>query len=309
MRVAVAGSSGLACQKPKPQLTARGWQVVIVNYNNPQDLAFKLTGVHTVISTVSGPPQRVLIDAAAQAGVRRFAPSEFEGSPSQRPQGADALDRGKQAALERLRHHQSRGMQYTSFVCGILYERFRPEGLIGSGIGRGSGVGAEGDYLMNVRQAKAQIPRQANGQLAKIRLTSAEDVGKFVAAALGLQQWPTELRMSGEERLDVSRVVQIAEAVRRKRYPRHILLLFEFQESLSNKVLERRFERAEHNPPSLQSLLQLARARQDMQAQLRALNLIATANGRYDFASPNLNSLVNVRPKRFQAWLQEAWGN
>lgn len=162
---------------------------------------------------------------------------------------------------------------------------------------------------MNVRQAKAQIPRQANGQLAKIRLTSAEDVGKFVAAALGLQQWPTELRMSGEERLDVSRVVQIAEAVRRKRYPRHILLLFEFQESLSNKVLERRFERAEHNPPSLQSLLQLARARQDMQAQLRALNLIATANGRYDFASPNLNSLVNVRPKRFQAWLQEAWGN
>ncbi|KAL9608581.1 MAG: hypothetical protein Q9167_006601 [Letrouitia subvulpina] len=276
----------LTGQKQKPQLTAKGWQVVIVNYNNPQDLAFKLTGVHTVISTVSGPPQRVLIDAAAQAGVRRFAPSEFEGAPSRRPQGADALDRGKQAALERLRHHQPRGMQYTSFVCGILYERFRPGGLIGSGIGRGSGVGGEGDYLMNVRQARAQIPRQSNGQLARICLTSAEDVGKFVAAALGLQQWPTELRMCGEERLDVSRVVQMAEVVK-----------------------QRRFERAEHSPDSLQSLLQLARARQDIQAQLRALNLIATANGRYDFASPNLNSLVHVTPKRFQAWLQEAWRN
>ena len=201
--------------KPKQHLTAIGWQVVVVNYSNNQDLAFKLAGVHTVISTVSGPAQRALIDAAAQAGVRRFAPSEFEGPPALRPQGPDALDRGKRATLERLQYHQSRGMQYTCFVCGILYERFAPGGMIASRIGRGSGTSSEGDYLMSVRQSRAQIPYQANGQLATICLTSTEDVGKFVATAIGLQQWPSEFRMRGE-RLSVSRVVQIAEAVRGK---------------------------------------------------------------------------------------------
>lgn len=35
--------------------------------------------------------------------------------------------------------------------------------------------------------------------------------------------------------------------------------------------------------------------------------MIATANGRFDFATPNLNSLVDVTPKTFHTWLQEAW--
>lgn len=34
---------------------------------------------------------------------------------------------------------------------------------------------------------------------------------------------------------------------------------------------------------------------------------MATASGRFDFASPNLNALVDVTPTRFQAWLQAAW--
>ena len=190
--------------------------MVVVNYDEShrQELAFKLAGVSIVISVISGAAQLALIDAAAQASVRRFAPAEFEGPTALRPQ-PDALDRGKRAALERLRYYQTRGMQYTSFVCGILYERFAPGGMYASGIGHRSGIGAEGDYLINITQKKAQIPLGTDGQPAIVSLTSAEDVGKFVAAAISLPQWPPELRMRGD-RMNVSRLVQAAEIVRGK---------------------------------------------------------------------------------------------
>ena len=187
---------------------------MIVNYasTHGQELAFKLAGVNTVISMISGPAQITLIDAAARAGVRRFAPAEFEGPAVLRPQ-SDALDRGKRAALERLRYYQTRGMQYTSFVCGILYERFSPGGMIARAIGLRSGIGAEGDYLVHISQRRAQIPYGTNGRPGTICMTSARDVGRFVAAALNLQQWPPELRMRGD-RMDISRLVQIIEAIR-----------------------------------------------------------------------------------------------
>lgn len=186
----------------------------MVNYDEThrQELAFKLAGVSVVLSVINGPAQIALIDAAAQAGVRRFAPAEFEGPAALRPQ-QDALDRGKRAALERLQYYQTRGMQYTSFVCGILYERFAPGGMYASRIGLRSGIGAEGDYLMNITQKKAQIPFGTNGQAAIVSLTSAEDVGKFVAGAISLPQWPPELRMRGD-RMNVSSLVQVAEMVR-----------------------------------------------------------------------------------------------
>ncbi|KAI4254283.1 MAG: hypothetical protein L6R42_007264 [Xanthoria sp. 1 TBL-2021] len=302
MRVAIAGSNGLACsiadaitsntyhqiiifsRAPKPQLSARGWQVVVVNYDeyHRQELAFKLAGVTVVLSVISGPAQIALIDAAAQAGVRRFAPAEFEGPAALRPQ-QDALDRGKRAALERLQYYQTRGMQYTSFVCGILYERFAPGGMYASRIGLGSGIGAEGDYLMNITQKKAQIPFDNNGQPAIVSLTSAEDVGKFVAGAISLPQWPLELRMRGD-RMNVSSLVQVAEMVRGAG-----------------------FQKAQYNSQRMQLALQHAQAAQNIQQQLRVITLMATANGRFDFASPNLNSLVAVTPTSFQAWLQEAW--
>lgn len=104
-------------------------------------------------------------------------------------------------------------MQYTSFVCGILYERFSPGGMMTSRIGVRSGIGGEGDYLIHITQKRARIPYATNGQPATICMTSAEDVGEFVAAAIGLQNWPLELRMRGD-RMNISRLVHIAEAIR-----------------------------------------------------------------------------------------------
>ena len=56
----------------------------MVDYSKKSELRFALAGVDTVISTISGAAQIALIDAAAAAHVRRFVPSEFEGSPAAR---------------------------------------------------------------------------------------------------------------------------------------------------------------------------------------------------------------------------------
>lgn len=186
--------------------------MIVTDYSNELDLVFNLAGVNVVISTISGTSQLSLIDAAFKVGVSRFAPAEFEGLPSLRPV-PDALDRGRSHALERLRQYQPRGMQYCVFVCGIFYERFAPGGMIASNIGRGSGISGEGDYIMNTRQMRAQVPYETNGQPATICATSVQDVGRFVAAAIGMLQWPVELRMCGE-RMNVSDLVRVAEIFR-----------------------------------------------------------------------------------------------
>jgi hypothetical protein len=185
---------------------------VVTNYSDAPALTFNLTGIDTVISTVSGNAQLALIDAALHAHVRRFAPAEFEGLPALRPV-PDALDRGRRAALQRLHQYEARGMRYCVFACGIFYERFAPGGMIGANIGRGSGISGEGDYVMNVRRMTAQIPHDPEGQPALVCVTSAQDVGRFVAAAVGIPQWPREFRMCGE-RTDFSILVGAAELMR-----------------------------------------------------------------------------------------------
>ena len=165
-----------------------------------------------VISMVSGPAQLMLIDAARNAGVRRFAPAEFADSSIYRPLG-DALDNGQSQALARLRLYESQGMAYTVLACGILYDRFAPGGTASANIGGYSGANGEGDYLMNVRLARAQIPHDSSGEAAMLCMTAAEDVGRFVVAALDIPEWPTELRMCGT-RMNVFEVVRIAELMR-----------------------------------------------------------------------------------------------
>jgi hypothetical protein len=67
------------------------------------------------------------------------------------------------------------------------------------------------------------------------------------------------------------------------------------------------FHRTIHTLETLQTSLSYAMAAGNVPEQLRLHHLIATLGGRYDFSDANLNSLVNVRPKRFGEWLYAAW--
>lgn len=147
-----------------------------------------------------------------RAGVRRFAPAEFSGPPARRPSN-DVLELGKAAALERLRYYAGQ-IESTVFVCGIFYERFAPGGMDAFGLGLGSGISAEGAYVMDVRHQRAEIPQQdASGRVVHVSMTSAKDVARFVVRALDFAQWPAELWMQGD-RMSVWDVVREAETIR-----------------------------------------------------------------------------------------------
>lgn len=198
-------------------MTARGWQVIQVTYSSASDLRYTLAGVDTVISTINGDAQLALIDAAAAANVRRFAPAEFEGSPTARPIN-DVFDFGRRAALSRLQHYESWGMGFTVFTCGVFYERFGPGGMRASQIGVRSAIGGEGEYIMDIRNGRAKIPCfNSAGQPVYVCMMSARDVARFVVAALDLSSWPRELRMKGE-RMTVSDIVSIGEALRGEKH-------------------------------------------------------------------------------------------
>ena len=201
--------------QPVPGLTAKGWQVITVDYTNSSDLSFKLAGVDTVISTISGTPQLTLIDCAATARVSRFVPSEFGGPPALRPQD-DPLDGQRRAAIIRLSQRESSGMRFCVFTCGIFYERFQPGGMAASQLGVNSSIGQEGDYIMNYRRRAAQLPyNTSNGHSASVSMIGARDLAQAVVGALSLSSWPREFRVRGE-RMSIRDLVAVAEQVQGK---------------------------------------------------------------------------------------------
>ncbi|KAF2262861.1 hypothetical protein CC78DRAFT_497822 [Lojkania enalia] len=306
MRIAVAGTCGLALviareihestshqliilsRSHQPHLISQGYQCQIVDYNDTTSIQHSLMGVDTVISTVTGNAQLRLIEAAVACRVRRFAPAEFEGQPGLRAQ-SDPLDRGKAAALALLQHYRGY-IQSTVFVCGILYERFSVNGMISQRIGVNTGYGNEGDYIFDARNMTAEAPVYDSARnLAYLSMTAATDVAKFVVRSLDMTQWPAEMSMCGE-RMTVNSLIELVQT--------------------SDLLQGRIFNNVQwQDPDTLRYELTLAQMAGDHQRQRCLYNLIATAEGRYDFATPAyLNTCFpDVQPIRFRDWFERNW--
>jgi hypothetical protein len=198
---------------------AKGYQVVVVDYENQTDLLYALRGTDLVISTISGSPQINLIDAASRAEVRRFIPSDFDGPPTRRAND-DPFDRGRAASLDFLRvcsrNNSRRPMQFTTFTCGVFYERFARGGMASKGIGSSTGLQEQGAYLLDIEHNSGEVvEHSAAGQPVYLCLTSVVDVARFVVEALhlGIQNWPAEFRMHGD-RKTVTEIIEYAEAIK-----------------------------------------------------------------------------------------------
>lgn len=277
----------------------------MVDYTNIETLQFALRGIDTVISTVTGVNQIELIKAAVSARVRRFAPAEFEGLPQLRS-STGPLDRGRTLARQWLSYY-AQHIQSTTFVCGILYERFQPGGLQHSRMGVTSGFGGEGDYIMDCRNMDAQVPAydKDNNPNVTICMTAAQDVGRFVTKAVDMRQWPAEMRMCGQ-RVPVRELVASVQQLKGKLIFITIVCIL----SYANVFFKgQQFNPIQwHNPDSLRSELQLATAQQDQTRAIRLHTLIATAEGKYDFADANLNrAFRDIRPISFKDWFVAKW--
>ncbi|KAG6035070.1 hypothetical protein E4U41_006263, partial [Claviceps citrina] len=213
----------------RPEFAQLDVQLHVVDYTTPESLTFALQGVDLVVSTVSGPAQLSLINAAGRARVRVFVPSEFEGSIGKRPSSSSSSshshphphphphphhqeppDRGSAQALALLRQWEAASrMRYTVFACGLFMERFHPYGLGYLNIGYGTGVAGPGGYLVDVESRTAEYAeRNAKGHAVRVCLTSVYDLVRFIVAAIGLgpRTWPHEFTMRGD-RMSVRDVV------------------------------------------------------------------------------------------------------
>ncbi|KAF1981453.1 NmrA-like family protein [Aulographum hederae CBS 113979] len=88
--------------------------------------------VVSVITTFSTSQQKVVIDAAAEAGVKRFLPSEYGLDTSR----ADAIEEAppvvmKRDAVERLRSKEGQGMSWTAVCVGIYFDWALELGFMG----------------------------------------------------------------------------------------------------------------------------------------------------------------------------------
>lgn len=304
MRVAVAGTCGLALliarlinettshqlvilsRTNQTRLVAQGYNCAVVDYNHPSSLQHALRGVDTVISTVMGAPQLRLIEAAVQCRVRRFAPAEFEGQPGLRGHGG-TLDRERDAAIATLQQYQGR-IHYTAFVCGIFYERFAVNGMASLGIGASTGHGYEGDFMANPRYMTSIAPvYDAAQNMSFLCLTSLYDVARFVVRSLD-KTWTQEMSMCGE-RMTVYELLETIRACRNRPWAR-----IDYQ-----------------TPANLQYQMGVAQLHRQTTNQRRIATLLATAEGRYDFALPAyLNCLFpDIQPTRFRDWFLQNWAS
>ena len=295
--------------KSRPEYAAHDIQVHPVNYYSHESLAYALQGVDLVISTISGPEQLNLILAAGDGHVRHFVPAEFEGSLGHRA-SHDPLDRSSAQGLDLLRHlDQRKRMRFTVFSCGVLMETFLPCGLGTLGIGYGTGVANTGEYLVNMSTGTAEYPDcDANRQPTRICLTSVYDLVRFMVAAidLGPGTWPREFTLRGD-RMTLRDVVDSCSMGRTGKFEAS------HHQRRGSRGLTRGVPVAlSHQTLHYNDLTTCHDHYTRIGDYARAAyyqRMLATADGRYDFAEATLNeavsssNIVNVQPLTFAQWL------
>lgn len=176
-----------------PNTTTANVETRYVDYASIPSLASALTDIDTVISVLLIPGQEMetyqlnLLAAAEQAGVKRFAPSEFALPPNaqesvefdgvkvrvwQRVQ--ESVDQGR---IDAARFPTGMWMNYLAIGC----RRRRDEGLAGF---------SEGAFLVHLDEAEpwVEIPVLADGAYPALTMTDLRDIGRFVRAAVDMDE-------------------------------------------------------------------------------------------------------------------------
>ncbi|EGR48278.1 uncharacterized protein TRIREDRAFT_107896 [Trichoderma reesei QM6a] len=180
-------------RSPRPDLEAQGAIVKPVDYASHAQLVQALQGVDTVYSCIwaYGPAiqtvQLALLDAAKEAQVRRFVPSEW----SVPAYDAVAYYKPKEAVWEAVKKS---GLEHTRFITGIWMN------VWGVGAPRdeeGARAGYAGPaFLADIKAGSITIPGDGTG---KISTTHMVDVGRYAAAALDFDKWEPDSVVVGDE--------------------------------------------------------------------------------------------------------------
>lgn len=267
----------LLTRTPNPSLSALGIDVRPVFYTDHVALVNALRGVHTIISTIAAmddsmrTSQLALLAAAKEAGVKRFAPSEFAGMKDGELAYPE-LYKPNRPVWEAVK---ASGLEYTNFATGIFMNTFV------TGTTRGEADGLEGlrpwRFVIDMKDGTADIPGDGN---AKVTMTTMGDVGQFVTAALDLEEWGEEMGMVGET-LTYNEALKNAEEVQGRKF------------LVKYKTIEEMEEMAKTEDRLIKFSNQV---------------FVAIAKG-HAVVPPTLNKLYpEVKPWTLKPWLEKWWG-
>lgn len=214
----------LLSRSAKPDIAAQGLDVRPVDYANHEQLVQALQGVHTLISVIGGSlqglldAQLALIKAAKEAGVKRWAPSEYAGHGYE----GVALYQPKAVVWEAT---QKSGLEYTRFECGLFMSVLatgtpKPPTEVGEreGVKTGEEEALAGlrpwNFILNLKAGTADFAGDGSGPTV---LTDMRDVAQFVWRALSLEKWSPETSMRGDVK-SFRELVQILEKVQGRKF-------------------------------------------------------------------------------------------
>lgn len=168
------------------------------------------SAVLIIVSTISpmgsydpnNDAQAKLINAAVEAGVKRFAPSEWAHGSTE---GIDLYD-FKVKPWELLK---TSGLEYTKFVPG-LFTNILVTGTPKVDEAQALAGLRAWNYIVNMKAGTVDLPGDGSKQIA---WTEINDVCRFVVASLDLDKWPEESTMRGDT-ASFADVVKMIEKIR-----------------------------------------------------------------------------------------------
>lgn len=196
--------------------TKYGAEIRLVDYEAPSSLVKALEGVHTVISVLKiRPPdwatfQINLLNAAKLAGVKRFAPAEFEAGPL-----ADGKVELLNVKLPVWDACLASDLEVARFNCGMFMNHLAlGRDFKGDTERELEVLGGFNDepVIWDVAAGRAEEPIKDDGSSPRITLTLIDDIGKFIAAACELPEgaWQHDMGMVGET-IAISEVTRLIE--------------------------------------------------------------------------------------------------
>ncbi|KAL4923182.1 uncharacterized protein BDV17DRAFT_285631 [Aspergillus undulatus] len=177
-----------------------------VTYTSLESLVTALRDINTLISTLLIPDpswvtiQLNLLYASIQSGVQRFAPSEF--ALSQEAHELVDVDEGKIIVWQEVKKAVTEGeIDAAAFPVG-MFMNYLGIGIPDADVEREARAGFREGALMFYLNPNPQgaggggggqpwidMPLTENGVYPTLTMTDIRDIGKFVVAALGLEEW------------------------------------------------------------------------------------------------------------------------
>lgn len=192
-----------------PELTSKGAEVIKVDFSDHRSLVQHLQGVHTVIVTLisieesSIASQVNLLNACLEAKVKRFAPSEWTGQHH----NDTAISIFREIKFPLREEVKASGIEFSIFINGMFMDYFASPQRASSSL-------PPLTVAVDFNKCEATIVGTGDEPFC---VTLADDVGRFVAAALDLDRWDEEMGMIGSQ-TSWNELVKLGEEVRGKKF-------------------------------------------------------------------------------------------